>query len=228
MTEYLNPLAVILVTSGTRGHKVLFRYPYPRNDDLSDKKSDGKKLKPFALKRERHASSKDHDKRDRQKPVIKTFIKNGQFIGFKDQTLANFLSVTTKMCGNKFSVEIDDVRFVGYPMSLLHLSRDANVQSSQSSSAKEHFILSVNVVFVVRATVPESVVNCYQELAKQITVAIAHEEKRCQYLTIQAKVSLFFPKLILQLSLSLSIKHTYLYIYMGRLKKSTVGFITKK
>ncbi|KAH3779850.1 hypothetical protein DPMN_157658 [Dreissena polymorpha] len=32
------------------------------------------------------------------------------------------------------------------------------------------------------------VVSCYQDLAKQITVALKHEERRCQYLSTQAKI----------------------------------------
>lgn len=32
-----------------------------------------------------------------------------------------------------------------------------------------------------------TVVNYYQDLAKQITVAIRHEECRCNYLTLQTK-----------------------------------------
>lgn len=32
------------------------------------------------------------------------------------------------------------------------------------------------------------VISCYQELAKQLTVALKHEEKRCQYLSTQAKI----------------------------------------
>ena len=48
----------------------------------------------------------------------------------------------------------------------------------------------MNVVFVLRVRVVESVVNCYQELAQQLALAIAHEEKRCQYLTKEAKVSI--------------------------------------
>ena len=33
-----------------------------------------------------------------------------------------------------------------------------------------------------------SIVACYQDLAKQITVALKHEERRCQYLSTQAKI----------------------------------------
>ena len=33
-----------------------------------------------------------------------------------------------------------------------------------------------------------SVNDCYLELAKQLTVAIGHEERRCQYLSLQAKI----------------------------------------
>lgn len=182
MLNDLSPVAVILITSGTRGNRLLFRYPYtqePRHANKS-KKVIGKN--PYAIKITENLQDGKKSK------VFTSFIKDGVFTGFSNQTLANFLFVKPDLCGKKFSVEIDDVRFVGYPISLLHLTRDTNLQNSMSSTSRQHNILSVNVVFVLRAGVSESVISCYQELTQQMAVAIAHEEKRCQYLTKEAKV----------------------------------------
>lgn len=41
-----------------------------------------------------------------------------------------------------------------------------------------------------QANVTSSVIQCYTDLVKQITVAIHHEEERCQYLSSQAKIML--------------------------------------
>ncbi|XP_041362613.1 GATOR complex protein NPRL3-like isoform X2 [Gigantopelta aegis] len=61
-----------------------------------------------------------------------------------------------------------------------------HVASKQSTSG--HMIITVNVVFVLKAEVSTSVNDSYLELAKQLTVAIGHEERRCQYLSLQAKI----------------------------------------
>lgn len=47
-----------------------------------------------------------------------------------------------------------------------------------------------NVMLIFQANVTSSVINCYTDLVKQITVAIHHEEERCQYLSSQAKIML--------------------------------------
>lgn len=45
-------------------------------------------------------------------------------------------------------------------------------------------------LFNFQANVTSSVIQCYTDLVKQITVAIHHEEERCQYLSSQAKIML--------------------------------------
>lgn len=185
MAHDLDPVAVLLVTSGTRGNRVLFRYPYIQETELeSTKKQATKETKknPYAI------STVDTAQDGKKtKPLFSSFIKNGVLVGFSNETLANFLNVKPELCGKTFSVQIDDVRFVGYPKSLANLSRKAQ---SQQNASRQHNILAVNVVFVLRANLPESVIACYQELAQQLSVAISHEEERIEYLTREAKVML--------------------------------------
>ncbi|XP_059175944.1 GATOR complex protein NPRL3-like [Physella acuta] len=182
MLNDLSPVAVILITSGTRGNRLLFRYPYTQEPRHANKSKRVIGKNPYAIKITENLQDGKKSK------VFTSYIKDGVFTGFSNQTIANFLFVKSDLCGKKFSVEIDDVRFVGYPISLLHLTRDTNLQNSMSSTSRQHNILSVNVVFVLRAGVSESVISCYQELTQQMAVAIAHEEKRCQYLTKEAKI----------------------------------------
>ena len=40
---------------------------------------------------------------------------------------------------------------------------------------------SVNIAFVIKVCVGPSIVACYQDFAKQIIVALKHEERRYQY-----------------------------------------------
>ena len=185
MAYDLNPVAVLLVTSGTRGNRVLFRYPYLQETEPEANKKQAIIIKD--VKKNPYAISIAENLQDGKKtmPVFSSFIKDGVLFGFSNETLANFLNVKSELCGKKFSVQIDDVRFVGYPMSLSHLPRN---QQSQQNTSRQHNILAVNVVFVLRANLPESVSTCYQELAQQISVAIAYEENRCEYLTKEAKV----------------------------------------
>ncbi|GFN99606.1 nitrogen permease regulator 3-like protein [Plakobranchus ocellatus] len=188
MANDLNPVAVLLVTSGTRGDRVLFRYPYMQENELHTSIQKVTNAKRTAEKNP-YAVSIAEDLQDgkKSKSPGTSFIKDGVLVGFSNQTLANFLIVKSQLCGKPFSVEIDDVQFVGYPMSLSHLPRN---QQNQPNASRQHNILAVNVVFVLRANLPESVITCYQELAQQLTVAIAYEEKRCEYLTKQAKIML--------------------------------------
>ena len=59
---------------------------------------------------------------------------------FSDSLLANILAVKQDLCRKPFDLKIDDVRFVGYPMSL-----DPN-----KSKPGAHQIISFNITFVLR------------------------------------------------------------------------------
>ena len=64
-----------------------------------------------------------------------------------------------------------------------------NISDKTTATGKTaHKIRSFNIPFVVKVCVGPSIVACYQDLGKQITVALKHEEKRCQYLSTQAKI----------------------------------------
>jgi hypothetical protein len=54
-------------------------------------------------------------------------------------------------------------------------------------SQQSHRINTVNVVFALRANIVDSAIDCYTDLAKEIIVAICHEEKRVGYLSSQSK-----------------------------------------
>lgn len=116
----LNPVAIILVTSGTRGDRLLFRYPF-ESENIKENYSKSRLNNPYALKiaEDRHLSTKI---------TTPTLIKNDVLVGFEDKTLANLLAVKTKLCGSKFNLKIDDVRFVGYPVHLEYSVKTASKQ----------------------------------------------------------------------------------------------------
>ncbi|XP_015265437.1 PREDICTED: nitrogen permease regulator 3-like protein [Gekko japonicus] len=47
-----------------------------------------------------------------------------------------------------------------------------------------------NVVFALRATAAPSVISCLHNLSRRIAIVLQHEERRCQYLTREAKLIL--------------------------------------
>ncbi|WAQ97433.1 NPRL3-like protein [Mya arenaria] len=154
-TDQNELLSILFVTSGTRGDRLLFKYPL----DTQFRKASGKgrPKNPYAVQ-----VSED-------------------FKGLKlsDVTLANFLGVKSVLCGQKFN----DLRFVGFPLLL-----EEGPDKSGAGNKSGHKILSFNIMFVLQASFGPWVVSCYQDLAQQITVALRHEERRCQYLSTQAKV----------------------------------------
>ena len=68
--------------------------------------------------------------------------------------------------------------FVGFTLLL-----DDIPDKTTATGNTAHKIRSFNTVFDIKVCVGPSIVSCYQDLAKQITVALKHEERRCQYLS---------------------------------------------
>ena len=112
MASDFNPVAIILVTSGTRGKRLLFRYPYCQETKTQPKVNKSRGQNPYALK---IAENLQGVKKGQLS--VTSFLKDGVLANFSDKTLANILCVKSDLCG-KFSLEVDDVRFVGYPISL--------------------------------------------------------------------------------------------------------------
>ena len=73
--------------------------------------------------------------------------------------------------------------FVGFLLLL-----DDILDKTTAIGKTAHKICSFNIAFDIKVCVSPSIVSCYQDLAKQITVALKHEERRCQYLSTQAKI----------------------------------------
>ena len=107
MSNDLNPVAVLLVTSGTRGNRLLFRYPYCHETKTKPKANKSSGQNPYALK-----ISENLQGFKKGQQSVTSFLKDGVLTNFEDKTLANILCVKSDLCGKKFSVEIDDVRCV--------------------------------------------------------------------------------------------------------------------
>uniref|UniRef100_A0A3Q3X2V7 GATOR complex protein NPRL3 n=1 Tax=Mola mola TaxID=94237 RepID=A0A3Q3X2V7_MOLML len=142
-----SPISVILVSSGSRGHKLLFRYPFQRAAEWPSSLA-AKQRSPYALNTTGDGlEDQDGDSR------------------FSDIILATILATKSDMCGKKFELKIDNVRFVGHPTLLQH-----------------HPMFQANA--------DQSVISCMHNLSRRIAIALQHEERRCQYLTKEAKLML--------------------------------------
>uniref|UniRef100_A0A673GN36 GATOR complex protein NPRL3 n=1 Tax=Sinocyclocheilus rhinocerous TaxID=307959 RepID=A0A673GN36_9TELE len=154
-----SPISVILVSSGSRGNKLLFRYPFQR---VSENTSSATcKCSCFLF-----------------------------FCMFSDIILATILATKSDMCGKKFELKIDNVRFVGHP-TLLQPPHTIQVSKTDPSPKRElPTMILFSVVFALRANADASVINCMHNLSRRIAIALQHEERRCQYLTREAKLML--------------------------------------
>merc|ERR1719319_1614149 len=107
-------------------------------------------------------------------------IKDGHLTGFSDETLANIFAVSSKLCGSKFELKLNDVRFVGHPVSL---EPDASVEKVTRRTTLTMF----HIVFALRAVGNYSIIPCYHELSQRLGLILRHEEERVGYLTQQMR-----------------------------------------
>ncbi|KAM4631891.1 GATOR1 complex protein NPRL3 isoform 2-T6 [Discoglossus pictus] len=171
MGENTSPISVILVSSGSRGNKLLFRYPFQRNQEQQSSQSDDPSSRYAFNNTGDSADDPDGDSR------------------FSDVILATILATKSDMSGKKFELKIDNVRFVGHPTLLQHAM--CQVSKTDPSPKREMpTMILFNVVFALRANADPSVINCLHNLSRRIAIVLQHEERRCQYLTREAKLIL--------------------------------------
>ncbi|XP_066546387.1 GATOR1 complex protein NPRL3 isoform X1 [Amia ocellicauda] len=183
--EKTSPISVILVSSGSRGNKLLFRYPFQRVPESTASQTT-KLRSPYALNTVGDVTEdQDGDSREQ------TPLTDEQLVaGFSDVILATILATKSDMCGKKFELKIDNVRFVGHPTLLQH-GHTIQVSKTDPSPKREMpTMILFSVVFALRANADPSVISCMHNLSRRIAIALQHEERRCQYLTREAKLML--------------------------------------
>jgi len=171
--EDLDPLCIIVVKSGTEGGKLIFKYPFFHVKSDFDDEDDMPGLNPYMVR----ISEDLLNIRVNSEP---TNINDGRhFVGFTDEILANMFTVSKQLCDSKFELKVNDVRFVGHPISL--------EQSKDEEGRWRSNITMFHIVFALKAVSNYSVVQCYHELSHRIGLALKHEEKRVGYLNQQTK-----------------------------------------
>ncbi|GFS38048.1 GATOR complex protein NPRL3 [Trichonephila inaurata madagascariensis] len=164
-----NPIGLFLVTSGSKGDRLLFRYPFgiEVDKDIHDKKI---KKSPYAIL---------NDNKDDLHILQEEFCETDEcsLTGFDDKLLSTLFAVKPELCGEKFELKIENVRFIGHPTHLSHIS-----------NREKTTITMFHVVFALHADASYSIVDCYHDLSHLFAVAIGSEESRCNYLTHQVKL----------------------------------------
>lgn len=133
----VNPLSVILVKAGSKGDRLLFRYPY--HEQENNEPANMKRKNPYAL-------SITEDLLQSPPPPTSN-INKGNLTGISDEVLSSLFAVKPELCNQKFELKVNDVRFVGHP-TLLQL---------QNKSQDESGLLLINIVFALQALASHSV-----------------------------------------------------------------------
>ena len=92
---------------------------------------------------------------------------------FPSKVLSNLFAVHPKLCDQKFELKINDVRFVGHPLSL---EVKPGEQQNYARDIRSHMTM-FQVVFALRAIADYSTVEIFHDLSQQIGVAIKYEER---------------------------------------------------
>ncbi|XP_061404914.1 GATOR1 complex protein NPRL3 isoform X1 [Lethenteron reissneri] len=185
--DQTSPISVILVSSGSRGNKLLFRYPFQRQKEQFQAATSTHRS-PFALHTPSEPEDQDGDVREQTDSVSES---DEQVVaGFSDVILATILAPKSELCGKRFELKIDNVLFVGHPTLLQHSQLPQVSKTDPSPKRETPTMILFNVVFALRAHADPSVLGCMHNLSRRMAVALRHEERRCQYLTREAKLML--------------------------------------
>lgn len=179
----MSPLSIFLVKRGGSGDRILFRYPYSDQPRAKEKTGQSDQDNPYAIIPE-DLYSVERDDQDR--------LDASSLITFPNKELSNLFAVSQSLCGSKFELKIDDVRFVGHPYSL-EWTEEEKLNSWRSYVEGATFNQTMSMFHVIIALPAEtmfSVVNCYYKLSVMLGSAIRHEERRCDYLDKQATIML--------------------------------------
>ncbi|XP_071814720.1 GATOR1 complex protein NPRL3-like [Apostichopus japonicus] len=177
MADKCTPLGIVLVSSGSKGDLLLFRYPYKVETSNETAPNGISKTNRFAL----------HAQDDLPGNPKRTAASDGIFTCFTDKILAIILTPKTQLCKRPFELTVDDVKFVGFPTLVQDVNQRWREEVTSSVSVQATMIM-FNVVFVLHADSHPSLIQCYQDLSKRLAVALKHEERRCGYLSRQAVV----------------------------------------
>ncbi|XP_062508618.1 GATOR1 complex protein NPRL3-like isoform X2 [Corticium candelabrum] len=160
------PLSVILVTCGSRGDRLLFRYPY--------------EFVSWSFEKGQSENA--------QSDQTRVCSSNLELSEYPDDVLAGLLTPKLAMCGQKFQLAVDNLTFVGYPSFARRVAKQDSNRCCQGDNAKSLF--QFNVVFALPTNATSCVIAAYHDLVKRLAIGMAHEERRCSFLSEETAVML--------------------------------------
>jgi len=211
----------LVIEDPDKGHKLAFRYPAPYKKDLSDEHVEELKAALSGrapdrnLRESRNAvstpvkySGDEFDHVDEIESDVEVLSET--MWKFNPSTFARLLTPHVALCGKKFELVIDNLRFISYPV---QIPRKRNEKSPLWAKSE---ISMFNVVFILDATMDKVVeesknklgippgqssygvpfpgtrasFQVFREGATKIAVALEHEEKRNGFVTNEAKLML--------------------------------------
>lgn len=187
----VNPIAVILVHMDSKGDRLLYRYPYQTcGSTNSDEKSNLTNINKSKPKKNPYAIQ------NHESDLLQTSVSApiGDLQGFSDELLSTMFAVKQALCGQKFELKINDVRFVSHPTliqkkEIMPANNANNMTVINPATALLPVVKSIpqqmliNLVFAIRAHASYSIVKCYHELSKRMGLALKVEEQRVGYVS---------------------------------------------
>lgn len=168
----LSPLGIFLVKSGANGDRLLFKYPF---EPPKDPRANTRPQNPYALVvsddplfMSRSASTGD--------------VLQGNYVTISDKALSNLFACQQDLCKQKFELKINNVRFVGHPVSL-----QTKPDYKGSNDEKDSCTHMLNVVLALKAQASHEIVKQYHDLSKKIASAICSEEAKNGYFSRESK-----------------------------------------
>eukprot|EP00794_Sanderia_malayensis_P000093 gene93-698_t len=187
MQQSSDPVNIVLVIAGSRGHRLLFRYPFQETCQRNDA-TGGIVLatgrNPFGLDRFRPDKKSDENQSS-------TILSNDKLFGYPDDLLANILTPTSSLCDMNFELKIDNALFIGHPTLIENSDENFRIKKEtppQTDLREDVLIKMLNIVLVMKTDCNQSVINKYQVICKILANALRHEEKRCRYLSKEREV----------------------------------------
>lgn len=203
VTDLVN---IILITAGTHGEKLLFRYPFRNGkDDASSSHS----LTPTDetarsisedSKNCQNGDGHQGDPESASNPYkimdgkVEYMLENevvidNKLFGYDDTLLAGTLSPKNTLCNQNFEIKIGSRRFVGYPVRMREDDFYASNVGQTNKDKEDVTIIMVHVVLAFKSGVidPKIILN-YHTISKMLGMALRHEENRERYLSKQREI----------------------------------------
>lgn len=202
------PLGVFLVTSGSKGDHLLFRFPFPAEEQsISGSIPANETDNPYAVIDDTSmavAASAPHSGAADFFPTASgefrplTAVHTDPYIkavmSLSDKVLTDLFAVKPQLCDQKFEVKINDIRFVGHPINFGPRNADDDRKLEAKSADEEKRcsrlasdLLTVSIIFALRASASHDIVSCYHTCSQRISIGLQFEEHRVSYLNEESK-----------------------------------------